>query len=114
MSPNRYTELFFLDEATALAAGHRPCFECRRGDFVRFRDAWAAGNGWTSEHPPRVADMDGRLHRERVDGHTRRQRTWRGRLEDLPDGDRKSGGAGKGVSERVVHGGRRSIKKKKK
>src|SRR3546814_7635859 len=59
MSPNRYTELFFLDEATALAAGHRPCFECRRRDFVQFRDAWAAGNGWTGEHPPREI---GRAH----------------------------------------------------
>ena len=37
MQPNRYTELFFLDEATALAAGHRPCFECRRRDAERFR-----------------------------------------------------------------------------
>src|SRR5579883_3295915 len=44
MAPNRYTELFFLDEATGLAAGHRPCFECRRGRFLAFRDAWAAGN----------------------------------------------------------------------
>lgn len=42
MAPRRYTELFFLDEATALAAGHRPCFECRRRDAVRFRDACGA------------------------------------------------------------------------
>ena len=44
MQPNRYTELFFLDEATALAAGHRPCGECRRADFRRFRAAWLLGN----------------------------------------------------------------------
>src|SRR5258707_8213031 len=43
MAPRRYTELFFLDEATGLAAGHRPCFECRRSSFLTLRDAWAAG-----------------------------------------------------------------------
>ena len=41
MQPNRYTELFFLDEATALAAGHRPCFECRRADAERFAALWS-------------------------------------------------------------------------
>src|SRR4051794_26424644 len=40
MAPGRYTELFFLDEATALAAGHRPCAECRRRRFDEFRDTW--------------------------------------------------------------------------
>jgi len=45
MSPGRYTELFFLDEATALAAGHRPCAECRRADFVRFAQLWAKAWG---------------------------------------------------------------------
>jgi hypothetical protein len=40
MSPNRYTELFFLDEATAFAAGHRPCAECRRERYNAFKDAW--------------------------------------------------------------------------
>src|SRR5262245_61405643 len=45
MAPDRYTELFFLDEATGLAAGHRPCAECRRSRFLAFRDAWAAGVG---------------------------------------------------------------------
>jgi len=45
MTPGRYTELFFLDEATALAAGHRPCWECRRADALRFRDAWARAAG---------------------------------------------------------------------
>src|ERR1700730_14192737 len=44
MSPNRYTELFFLDEATAFSAGHRPCAECRREDFNRFKAAWLQGN----------------------------------------------------------------------
>ncbi|MCC6381801.1 MAG: hypothetical protein IT304_04790 [Dehalococcoidia bacterium] len=45
MTPGRYTELFFLDEATAFAAGHRPCALCRRPDFRRFLVAWAEGNG---------------------------------------------------------------------
>ena len=44
MSPNRYTELFFLDEATALAAGHRPCFECRKEDYNKFKSLWIKGN----------------------------------------------------------------------
>ena len=47
MAPDRYTELFFLDEATALAAGHRPCFECRRKSYNAFVDAWAVGNART-------------------------------------------------------------------
>src|SRR3954469_18277217 len=40
LQPGRYTELFFLDEATAFAAGHRPCAECRREDYVRFQERW--------------------------------------------------------------------------
>jgi len=46
MQPNRYTELFFLDEATALAAGHRPCFECRRRDAEHFAALWGQMRGW--------------------------------------------------------------------
>lgn len=45
MAPGQYTELFFLDEAVALAAGHRPCAECRRADYEAFRDAWVAAFG---------------------------------------------------------------------
>src|SRR5262249_25126107 len=67
MAPNRYTELFFLDEATGLAAGHRPCFECRRNRFLAFRDAWAADNRPTVRSETIRADlMDDQLHRERV------------------------------------------------
>src|ERR687885_1053495 len=44
MTPGRYTELFFLDEATALADGHRPCAECQRGRYRLFREIWAAAN----------------------------------------------------------------------
>lgn len=57
--PGRYTELFFLDEAVAFAAGHRPCAECRRTDYLRFRAAWeTAGLPPT----PRAADLDRYLH----------------------------------------------------
>lgn len=44
MAPNRYTELFFMDEATSFAAGHRPCFECRREDYKKFKTLWLKGN----------------------------------------------------------------------
>ena len=63
MTPGRYTELFFLDEATALAAGHRPCFECRRADALAFRAAWSAaipGGGASA------GEMDRALHPERI------------------------------------------------
>ncbi len=86
MAPNRYTELFFLDEATGLAAGHRPCFECRRSRFLAFRAAWAAGNrGLLGPEPIRADDLDDRLHAERV-GPDRSKRTERANLDDLPDG----------------------------
>ena len=59
LRPGRFTELFFLDEATAFAAGHRPCAECRRADFNRFRDAWAETHPGASL---RVDDIDRVLH----------------------------------------------------
>jgi len=82
LEPGRYTELFFLDEATAFAAGHRPCAECRREDYVRFLEIWR------SLHPGDVgADMvDARLHAERVDEATREHRCHDAALDDLPDG----------------------------
>ena len=64
--PGLNTQLFFLDEATALAAGHRPCAFCRRADFERFRRHWAQGNGLPA--PPRAPEMDARLHAERLSG----------------------------------------------
>ena len=67
MTPDRWTELFFFDEATAFAAGHRPCFECRRADAVRFKRAWVAGNpeyGFGEKTP--IGEIDENLHRERV------------------------------------------------
>lgn len=82
MAPGRYTELFFLDEVTALAAGHRPCAECRRPDYNRLVDAWA------SLHPDQHgADaIDLQLHAERLDHRTRRRRLHDARYRDLPDG----------------------------
>lgn len=64
MAPGRYTELFFLDEATALAAGHRPCFECRRAEAVGFATAWSHAHGL--ETTARAADIDRALHAERL------------------------------------------------
>jgi len=83
MAPRLYTELFFLDEATALAAGHRPCFECRRGDALAFASLWARWQG----HDGRAAaaDMDAVLHEERL-GPVGAKRTFRSRLADLPAG----------------------------
>jgi hypothetical protein len=77
-----YTELFFLDEVTALAAGHRPCFECRRKDATAFADAWR--RAFNLDAMPRAGDMDDVLHRERLDGRAKRihQRA----INDLPDG----------------------------
>lgn len=73
MAPRRYTELFFLDEATALAAGHRPCYECRREDSVAFANAWAKALDLSKS--PTAAEMDHVLHAERgVSGRAHRDR----------------------------------------
>jgi hypothetical protein len=82
MQPGRFTELFFLDEATAFAAGHRPCALCRRRDYDNFVEIWS------ELHPGQHgADaMDEQLHRERVDPETRVQRRHVASLDELPDG----------------------------
>jgi hypothetical protein len=77
-----YTELFFLDEVTALAAGHRPCFECRRNDAQAFAGCWQHAHKLPTR--PRAEEMDRRLHAERLDG--REKRRHRRKLDDLPDG----------------------------
>jgi hypothetical protein len=76
-----YTELFFLDEVTALAAGHRPCFECRRADAVAFAAAWAQAKGGDIPH---ADEMDVTLQAERLDG--RAKRTHDMPFGALPDG----------------------------
>ncbi len=83
MQPNRYTELFFLDEATALAAGHRPCFECRRADADRFAELWTRTHG--GDERARAPAMDEVLHAERVD-RDRRKVTFRARRGNIPSG----------------------------
>ena len=82
LQPGRFTELFFLDEATAFAAGHRPCALCRREDYARFCELWRR------LHPGSAgADaIDAQLHAERVDPATHAQRRHVTRLDDLPDG----------------------------
>ena len=86
MTPGRYTELFFLDEATGLAAGHRPCFECRRERFLAFQAAWRAGRFRVRKtSSPTAGEMDERLHSERVRPN-RTNGTFQARLGDLPDG----------------------------
>jgi hypothetical protein len=65
MQPGLYTELFFLDEATALAAGHRPCFECRRADAEQFAHLWNAARSLPGRAT--APEMDAVLHRQRID-----------------------------------------------
>ena len=77
-----YTELFFLDEVTALAAGHRPCFECRRQDAEAFAEAWRKAQKLPAR--PYVDAMDAVLHAERL--HGRGKRTHRRAIDTLPDG----------------------------
>jgi hypothetical protein len=82
MRPGRFTELFFLDEATALAAGHRPCALCRRADYDRFLAFWRERHGETAG-----ADaVDARLHEERVVPETRARRLHEAAFGELPDG----------------------------
>jgi hypothetical protein len=83
MGTRSWTELFFLDEATALAAGHRPCFYCRRSDANAFRAAWEQGNGVSDV---RASDIDQALHRERLDGRNKRLHALPAPLAKLPDG----------------------------
>src|SRR5580693_214666 len=77
-----YTELFFLDEVTALAAGHRPCFECRRKDAEAFAGAWQ--RAFKLLRPPRADEMDLVLHAQRLEG--RAKRLHRRNIDGLPDG----------------------------
>jgi hypothetical protein len=86
MTPNRYTELFFLDEATALAAGHRPCAECRHARFLAFCRAWKVAQlGDSGSQRPRADEIDHCLHAERLTPD-RSKRTFPANLDELPDG----------------------------
>jgi len=83
MARRSWTELFFLDEATALAAGHRPCFFCSRDRIEAFRAAWAEGNGGPILAAP---ELDAVLHRERLQQRKKRIHPVPGKLSSLPDG----------------------------
>ena len=82
LQPGKFTELFFLDEATAFAAGHRPCALCRHADYTRLTEIWR------DLHPGQTgADaIDAQLHRERVNPRTRTQLHHKAPLDELPDG----------------------------
>jgi len=84
LQPHSWTELFFLDEATAFTAGHRPCAECRHADYQRFTEAWAVGVG----APHGADEMDAVLHADRLEGRgvNQRKRTYWERMGTLPDG----------------------------
>jgi hypothetical protein len=83
MARRSWTELFFLDEATALAAGHRPCFFCRREAAETFRAAWTKGNGGVR---PAAAQIDAILHGERLQRGAKRIHALTSPIADLPDG----------------------------
>lgn len=83
MTPHRWTELFFLDEATALAAGHRPCATCRREAFNTFKDCWQRGN--PQAEITTIKHVDRQLHQERC-LPKRQKRTYAAALDTLPDG----------------------------
>jgi hypothetical protein len=82
LQPGKFTELFFLDEVTAMAAGHRPCALCRRADYLRLTEIWR------ELHPGQAgADaIDLQLHGERVAGGSRAQRRHEAPFGELPDG----------------------------
>ncbi len=87
MTPNRWTELFFLDEATAFAAGHRPCGFCRNLDFKRFKNLWLIANDerYNLEKDAKIYTIDALIHQERIDekGY---QKTFKATLVTLPNG----------------------------
>jgi hypothetical protein len=86
MQPGHYTELFFLDEATALAAGHRPCAECQRERFNLFRDMWARGNPAAANAArPTATVINAVLHQERLATGVDQQRFYAA-PDELPDG----------------------------
>jgi hypothetical protein len=81
--PNRWTPLFFHDEAVAFAAGHRPCGECRHDEYVAYKEGWAVAQGGPL---PSGGEMNRRLHGERIFRGTHRRRFHEVPWADLPDG----------------------------
>lgn len=86
MAPHRYTELFFLDEATSFAAGHRPCFECRREDYHKFKSLWLKGNPeYHFDEKTSIKKIDAILHNERIN-RGRSKVTYGENISSIPDG----------------------------
>ncbi len=86
MAPKQYTELFFLDEATAFAAGHRPCFECRRNDFDIFKSLWLKGNPeYNFDEKTSIKEIDNILHKERIDRNNSKV-TFEENIDNIPKG----------------------------
>jgi len=83
MAPNSYTELFFLDEATSFAAGHRPCYECRRREAVFFSELWGEFLGGGPR--AKAGDIDATLHAERLNAEGRKA-TFKTNVGELPTG----------------------------
>lgn len=85
MTPKRYTELFFLDEATAFSAGHRPCAECRRTRYNEFKEKWLLANvDLLKGKKPNAPNIDTIIHQERI---SKKQKvTYTSALNSLPDG----------------------------
>jgi hypothetical protein len=85
MTPDRWTELFFLDEATAFSAGHRPCFQCRYADHQRFKAAWLKGNPeYGFDEKTSINEIDNILQKERIDKG--KKVTYEDNIGNLPDG----------------------------
>ncbi len=86
MAPNLYTELFFMDEATAFAAGHRPCFECRRDDYNKFKTSWLKGNPeYKFTDKTSIQYIDEILHNERMNKNGSKK-TYEENNSNLPNG----------------------------
>jgi hypothetical protein len=86
MSPGLWTELFFLDEATTFAAGHRPCFECRRDDANRFKTAWLSGNPeYGFDKKTAIGKIDEIMHQQRIDKNGDKV-TFEADVQGLPNG----------------------------
>jgi len=86
MAPNRYTELFFMDEAISFAAGHRPCFECRREDYNKFKTLWLKGNpGYQFTEKTSIQKIDDIIHEERIN-QSKQKVTHEEAPAQLPDG----------------------------
>jgi len=84
-APGEYTELFFHDEAVSFAAGHRPCAQCRRQAYDRYRSAWRKAQNLDPNARLTAPEIDAELHRARVDQNGN-QVTYRAHISDLPDG----------------------------